>query len=575
LIAALGAAGALLIAPGVGATAPSVAGLSQTQAMRARLASTACSIPTKLLVRSWRGHRLDRSGDIDIVPQEPDFVGTGGLPHSGPWDYVGEVPLWLYGPGFIEAQGSVDRVVTLADIAPTQGELVGFPFDAPDGAPLTEALVPEAERPDPPKLVVVVVWDGGGRFVLDAWPKAWPNLRGLIGEGTWYEQAEVGSSPPSTAQIHATIGTGAFSRDHGLVAHQLRIGDRLTDPWEAGPRYLVAATFADLYDRAMANRPLVGSLATVAIHLGMMSHGSLWGGGDQDIAVLREREGAATLGAEGITWNLTSNVAPYYRMLPYVNDLPPITDYFAEVDLQDGKDDGMWHELALDGARAEEALKTPARIPWQTRLIDEVVAREGFGADEIPDLLYINYKLIDEIGHLYSMNSVEMRDSIEIQDAYLPDLIDLLNEHVGEGEWVMMLTADHGHTPDPAVSGGAVISPTSVAGVIQERFDTDGDDVRIVEFTQPTHIFIDQEEMEQNGTSLEEISSFLLTVTKGDVQGGQYPVSPEVAEEGAFIASFPSEMLDDLPCLQGKLPDHGSKDAATSTDQPSATPDQG
>ena len=117
----------------------------------------------------------------------------------------------------------------------------------------------------------------------------------------------------------------------------------------------------------------------------------------------------------------------------------------------------------------------------------------------MPDLLYINYKLIDEIGHLYSMNAVEMRDSVQAQDAELPDLIDLLNEHVGEGEWVMMLTADHGHTPDPAVSGASAIEPSNVAGVIQEHFDTDGDDVRIVEFTQPTHIFIDRAEMEQNG----------------------------------------------------------------------------
>jgi len=553
--------GALLAAPATGSTTP---GLSQTQAMRTQLEATACDIPTELLVRGLRGHRADRSGDIDIIPQEPDFVGTGGLPHSGPWDYVGQVPLWLYGPGHIQARGEVDRVVTLADIAPTQGELVEFPFDAPDGAPLTEALVPDA---DPPKVVVVVVWDGAGRFVLDEWPKAWPNLQGMIDEGTWYEEAEVGSSPPSTAQIHATIGTGAFSRTHGLVAHQLRIGDRLTDPWEAGPRYLVAPTFADLYDRGMGNRPVVGALATVAIHLGMMSHGSLWGGGDQDIAVLREREGAATLGAEGITWNLTSNVAPYYRTLPYVNDLPPITDYFDEVDLQDGEDDGMWHELALDGARAEEALKTPARIPWQTRLVDEVVQREGFGADDVPDLLYINYKLIDEIGHLYSMNATEMRDSVQAQDADLPNLIDLLNEHVGEGEWVMMLTADHGHTPDPAVSGASAIEPSNVAGVIQERFDTDGDDVRIVEFTQPTHIFIDLEEMEQNGTTLEEISSYLLTVTKGELQGNQYPLPPGVAGEPAFISVFPSEMIDSLPCLAGKLPDHGSKDAAATTDQ--------
>ncbi|HVF09071.1 MAG TPA: hypothetical protein VNC60_10880, partial [Actinomycetota bacterium] len=96
----------------------------------------------------------------------------------------------------------------------------------------------------------------------------------------------------------------------------------------------------------------------------------------------------------------------------------------------------------------------------------------------------------------------------------------------------------------------------------QAEFDTDGDDTRIVEFTQPTHIFIDLDEMEQNGTTLEEISSYLLTVTKGEVQGGQYPVSPEVADEPAFLTAYPSEMIDQLPCLEGRIPDHGSKDAA-------------
>jgi hypothetical protein len=543
--------------------APSAA-LTQEQDLTQRLTEAACSVPTELLVRTWRGHRPDRSGDIELLTAEPDFIGHGGLPHSGPWDYVSQVPLLWYGPGFIRAQGEVDRPVTLADIAPTQGELVGFPFDAPDGAPLTEALEPGAPRP---KLVVVVVWDGAGRDVLAAWPKAWPKLRGMIEQGTWYEHAEVGSSPPSTAQIHATIGTGAFSRTHGLVSHRLRIGDRLTDPWEAGSRYLTAATFADLYDRHEGNRPLVGTLATVAIQLGMMSHGSLWGGGDRDIAVLREREGAATLGAEGLSWNLTSNVAPYYRLPGYVNDLPPISDYFDQADRQDGAADGRWHEIVLEEAGIEELLLTPARIPFQTRLIEEVVEREGFGADEVPDLLYINYKLIDEIGHRYSMNSVEMRDSLAAQDAELPALVDLLNEQVGQGNWVMALTADHGHTPDPNVSGATVISPGAVADVVQAEFDTDGDDSRIVEFTQPTNMFVDIDEMEQNGATLEEISGFLLSVTQGEVGGEQYPVAPEVADEPAFLAVYPADMLEQLPCLQGLIPDHGSKEAAA--------PDQG
>ena len=532
---------------------------SQEADLEERLRAEACRVPLELLVRAAHGHRADRSGDIDILPAEPDFVGHGGLPHSGPWDYVGKVPMLWYGPGYIRAQGSVPRTVTLADIAPTQGALVRYPFAAPDGEVMHEALVPEAERPDePPRLVVVVVWDGAGRNVLSTWPNAWPELTKLIDGGTWYEHAEVGSSPPSTAQIHATIGTGAFSKHHGLVAHQFRIGNRLATPWEAGPAYLMLPTFADLYDRANGNRPLVGTLATVAIQLGMMGHGSFWGGGDQDIAVLRELEGAATLGAEGLSWNLTKPVQPYYRVPSYVNDLPPITEYYDEVDLLDGRADGMWHELHLSEANVEEALRTPARIPWQTRLVQEVIDREGFGADDTPDLLFVNYKLIDEVGHQDSMNSVQMRDSVRSQDADLPELVDMLNDQVGEGRWVMALTADHGHTPDPTVTDATVISPILVADAIQARFDHDGDDVRIVEFTQPTHVFIDRDELREQGATLEEVAAYLLTLTKGQLQSPDFPAPPGVEDEPAFLAAYPSAMLEELPCVQDALADEAA-----------------
>ena len=532
---------------------------SQEADLEERLRAKACRVPLELLVRAAHGHRADRSGDIDILPAEPDFVGHGGLPHSGPWDYVGKVPMLWYGPGYIRAQGSVPRTVTLADIAPTQGALVRYPFAAPDGEVMHEALVPEAECPDePPRLVVVVVWDGAGRNVLSTWPNAWPELTKLIDGGTWYEHAEVGSSPPSTAQIHATIGTGAFSKHHGLVAHQFRIGNRLATPWEAGPAYLMLPTFADLYDRANGNRPLVGTLATVAIQLGMMGHGSFWGGGDQDIAVLRELEGAATLGAEGLSWNLTKPVQPYYRVPSYVNDLPPITEYYDEVDLLDGRADGMWHELHLSEANVEEALRTPARIPWQTRLVQEVIDREGFGADDTPDLLFVNYKLIDEVGHQDSMNSVQMRDSVRSQDADLPELVDMLNDQVGEGRWVMALTADHGHTPDPTVTDATVISPILVADAIQARFDHDGDDVRIVEFTQPTHVFIDRDELREQGATLEEVAAYLLTLTKGQLQSPDFPAPLGVEDEPAFLAAYPSAMLEDLPCVQDALADEAA-----------------
>ncbi|MDF2753824.1 MAG: hypothetical protein K0S82_2207, partial [Gaiellaceae bacterium] len=170
--------------------------LSQEDAQEQRLIDTICAIPPVLLERTLHGHREDRAGEIQLLTREPDFVGHAGLPHSGPWDYVGQVPLLWYGPGYVPATGPIDRRVTLADLAPTQAELLGFDFDAPDGEPLLDALVPREDRPEPPALMVVLVWDGAGNNVLAEHPDAWPNLRALMDEGVWYTRAEVGSSPP-------------------------------------------------------------------------------------------------------------------------------------------------------------------------------------------------------------------------------------------------------------------------------------------------------------------------------------------------------------------------------------------
>ena len=85
-----------------------------------------------------------------------------GLPHVGPWDYIQTVPMFWYGPGFVRAQGEVGRPVTVAGIAPTAAQLLKFDgFHAPDGQPMTEALLPAGERKIP-KLIVTMVWDAGG-----------------------------------------------------------------------------------------------------------------------------------------------------------------------------------------------------------------------------------------------------------------------------------------------------------------------------------------------------------------------------------------------------------------------------
>lgn len=511
----------------------------------------ACGLPQAWLVRMWRGYSPERSGELQILPKVPNFVGAG-LPHVGPWEFTERVPMVWYGPGQVRPIGTVQRPVTSADIAPTEAALVEFPgFDAPDGRPMEEALVPAAER-DPPRLVVVVIWDGAGRNVLDQWPTSWPNLERLRAQGAWYEHATVGSSPTSSAQIHGTIGTGAFPRIHGLVGHSLRIGRDIESPWKDGPDLLISPTFADLYDRAMDNDPIVGTAGTVAIQLGMMSHGTGWEGGDRDLAVLRVPGTATTLGAEGVSWNLPEVLTPYFRYPRYANDLPPLESYIGDdLDLADGKRDELWRGHPMTADELLGGFHTPARIPYQTRLVTELIDREGFGADEVPDLLYVNYKLTDQIGHIYSLNSTEMKDSLEAQDDALPVLIRVLNRQVGRGRWAMLVTADHGSTPSPAVTGAFQISAALLDAAMQERFDTNGDDVDVVEQVKQTEVFIDERELRRNGFTLEDVARFVMGIRQREVPVEGLPMP--APNDRVFRAAFPAEMLTSLPCLPPEL----------------------
>jgi hypothetical protein len=393
----------------------------------------ACGLPPQWLLRIRHGYNPDRSAELQILPKVPNFVGSG-LPHVGPWDFTSDVPMFWYGPGYIKPVGPVQKPVTLADISSTLGHLFGSDFDAVDGEPMLDGLVPAEERPDPPRLAVVMVWDGSGRTTLEQWPDAWPYLASLRPQGAWYEHATVGSSPTSSAQDHATIGTGAFPQNHGLVGHSLRIDGQIVSPWKNGPREIMVETFADHYDRERGNEPLIGVSGTVPIQLGMMSRGAFVEGGDKDLAIVRTPGNATTLGAEGVAWNLPEGFDAWYEYPEYANDLPPLASYFDDVNLDaaDGERDGLWRGRPFeDSEELLDGFHTPARVPYQTRLVEEVIDREGFGADETPDLLYVNYKLIDTLGHLYGIEDPTMQDAVAAQDASLEELVGFLNDKVG------------------------------------------------------------------------------------------------------------------------------------------------
>jgi hypothetical protein len=297
----------------------------------------------------------------------------------------------------------------------------------------------------------------------------------------------------------------------------------------------------------MGNRPVVGALATVSIHLGMLGHGSMWGGGDKDLAAIREVANSETLGEETFQWNLSPVLEQYFRFPSYVNDVPGFEQDVQTVDAADGRIDGKWRSNSID--QLLQGFDTPARIPYQTRVLEEMIRREGFGKDEVPDLLFVNYKEIDYISHVWSMDSPEMRDAVAVQDVALKELVEFLNQQVGEGDWALVLTADHGSMIPPRVSGGMQISPTPIVSGINQTFDHDGDSTPIVELVQPTQIFVNTADLRRNGYTLEDVSRWIMGLTESDVAAPGVSVDPAHANGTVFQAAFPSSIMSTLPCL--------------------------
>ena len=69
---------------------------------------------------------------------------------------------------------------------------------------------------------------------------------------------------------------------------------------------------------------------------------------------------------------------------------------------------------------------------------------EDLGKDENTDFLAISFSSTDYVGHMFGVNSKEVEDTYVRLDEDLARLFKALDKQVGEGEYTVFLTADHG-----------------------------------------------------------------------------------------------------------------------------------
>jgi len=500
----------------------------------------ACGLDSEWLLRTQRGYFEARSGQIALLPRTPAYMasGAGGWSHSGPWPYLQDVPLVFYGPGIIEQGLESDRPVTTADVAPTIAGLLKGRLGESDGEPLAEVIGSEGEsieRPAP-RLVLTIVWDGGGWNTLDLFDDSWPNLKRMMDQGVSFTEATVGSSPSVTPAVHSTLGTGVFPDTHGVTGVPVRAETgEVVDSFLNGEssRFLQVPALAELWDEQNGGRAKVGMFGYEPWHLGMIGQGAERAGGDKDDAFWLDTETN-----EWITndehYNLPDSV-------PATDGLDELTE---KLDAADGEVDAMWREeVPLDDpARAEE---TPAFVSHHVDAMLEMIEAEEYGRDDTTDLLFTNFKQIDRVGHYFNMDSEYVNDVLIRTDEELGRILDELDRIVGEEQWVVALTADHGQQPDAEDIDAYGINPRAVEEAIRTEF---GEIVRAV---WPTEVFLLEDAMAERDVTVEEVARFLGGHTLADNERfseGESFAGDFEPQNRLFDLAVPADMLPEFDC---------------------------
>jgi predicted AlkP superfamily pyrophosphatase or phosphodiesterase len=329
-----------------------------------------------------------------------------------------------------------------------------------------------------PKLVVMLVVDQMRGDYVDKFRGQWTGgLKRLVDEGAWFREAAYPYAATETCVGHATISTGAFPATHGMIANAW---------WDRETQKMVTCTA----DPNAKNSGYAGAVAKGGDSAWRMLVPSFaeelkfqTGGATRVVTFSLKARASITMAghkADAVTWfdsgGWTTSSA--YGTMPFVEDYvkahPVKADYGKTWKLSlpesaywyDEKANGAgppagWgpafpHSLRGKGDAAEPDAEfyeqwgsSPFADTYLTHLAETAVDQLGLGKSGATDFLGVSYSSIDYVGHEFGPRSREIQDILVTLDKDLGELFAHLDKHVGRGNYVVALSADHGVVPIP------------------------------------------------------------------------------------------------------------------------------
>lgn len=350
-------------------------------------------------------------------------------------------------------------------------------------APAQQAK-PDSERP---RLVVLCSVDQLASWVFEQgrpFLAADGGFRRLLDHGVHFPECAYEHACTETGPGHATIGTGAPARDHGIVRNAW------WSPADNALVYCVNEPMPPLPELREGKDRGPGRLLLPTLGDGLKAHvaGSRvasvsWK--DRSAILMAGRSADAVVWFETSTGNLVTNTA-------WATAVPEWITAFNTTRAIDGFHGWTWdrcgppeayaglvddrpHELphqngsnartlpqAITGGKPDpeapfysEAYASPVGNTMVRLAGEAAVQALQLGKDGVPDLLCISFSSTDVVGHQFGPDSVEARDALLRLDRDLALFLQFLDREVGVGRYAIFLTADHGVGPSPEAAKAA------------------------------------------------------------------------------------------------------------------------
>lgn len=431
-----------------------------------------------------------------------------------------------------------------------------------------------------PALVVVVVVDQMRAEFLTRYARLWSSgFKRLLEQGAVYDQTFYPYLNTVTCVGHATIGTGAWPKTHGIILNQWYRRDLgamracTVDPSAITFNYGGAKggeghSAVALKVPTLAERMKIEWPTSRAVTMSLKPRSAIMMAGKNATAVTwLSGDGWQTSSAYG---GGRPELVRFLDQQPFTNDRDKVWDRLLPATAYSGVDDGVGerpttgrtrvfpHQLSgnTTGAFQELWEESPYSDAYLGAMAAAAVRDFQLGQRGVTDFLGVSFSATDLVGHSFGPDSHEVQDVLARLDGTLGTLLERLDAEVGRDGYVLALSADHGVATVPEAARATGQSAGRVPlGAVRDTVDKalaalgTGPHVARAEYTQ---VYLTRQARAQATAAtmapaiagLRAMPGILAAVWNGDLDAPNAAVAPNLLE--AIRAGYVPDSSGDI-----------------------------